>query len=156
MITLDSSTADGNKNYHVDSLRPITRRLIVLLIVYVLCKFFTTLSYELAISKSEPISTAFSQYQSCGRSTPQEDCIDIFRKHALPQLLVAADFVWQVESILLPAIFMFAYKEVRSMWLSVVMCCFTVRRKRSRENKDVGDKSLEIVLQAATTPQVSG
>jgi hypothetical protein len=133
----------------------ITRRFVVLLIAYVLFKLFTTMTYVLALSKTKPIVTAFLQYQRCAQSTPNSDCIQIFREQAMPQLLLAADFVWQVESIVLPAVFLFAYKEVRNWWFLVITWCFTSRKRTQGTTSETNQTQDEMALQTGITNQVS-
>ena len=104
----------------------------------------------------EVIASAFMQYQSCADSTPEADCIQLFRKYTLSRMMLAADFAWQTEIVVGPTIFLFAYKEVRNLWFSIITCGLhsrktTVSRENAAQNGKKNIIPLIVVTQSATT-----
>jgi hypothetical protein len=89
------------------------------------------ISYMMIIRNRYLLADAFTKYLECATSSPEADCIETFRTYALPQLMLTADFAWQADAIITPTIFLFAYKEVRNLWFSIITCGLYSRRTRA-------------------------
>jgi hypothetical protein len=112
------------------------------------------ISYTILLRNHKLISSAFQEFLRCANLSPQIDCIQPFRSYAVPQLILAADFVWQAEAATTPTIFLFAYKEVRALWFSIVTCDFCSRR--STVSQEENHKSGKNVLPTAGVPKIVG
>jgi hypothetical protein len=111
-----------SRNIHVDLLQTIQRQLLVVLIVHAVAVIFSMTLFSSVMLKQDLIQGSFKKYLLCAHLTPRADCIQIFRKFALPELMLVADFVWQAEAAISPTIFILAYKELRNFWLSIFTC----------------------------------
>ena len=113
----------------------IEKQLLFVLISFAIIKIFGLIGYALSQRNFDVISTAFNQYVDCTHSNPEEDCILLFREYANTQTELAADFVWQTTSVVIPTIFFFGYKHVRELWFSLITCDLYSRKTAvSQEN----------------------
>lgn len=149
-ITSESLKTGGSINANVHCLQTIQRRFLVLLIVYVLIRVFTTMSYVFLFLNIDHLVNAFQQYMFCALTMPDADCIEIFREKALPQLMLVSDFAWQIEATVTPTVFLFAYKDVRDLWFSIITCSYYCNKKAnvSRQNTE----KLTLSFETASIP----
>ena len=101
----------------------------MLLVIYAIVCLFALAYYGIVVRNHQVIVLAFKQYLSCALSTPQADCILLFRKYTLSQMVLAADFAGFNLIPIGPTIFFFAYKEVRNLWFSIITCGLYSRKK---------------------------
>ena len=101
----------------------------MLFVIYAIVSLFVLVSYGIVVRNHQVLLVAFEQYRSCALSTPQADCIQLFRKYTVSQMILAADFVGYNVITIGPTIFFFAYKEVRNLWFSVITCGLYSRKK---------------------------
>jgi hypothetical protein len=86
--------------------------------------------YVIVFHNGPLITNGFEQYRRCADSTPEADCLDLFRKQlkALSKLMLIADVAVSTEFIVGPLIFIFAYKDVRKLWFSILTCSLYSRK----------------------------
>ena len=101
----------------------------MIFVIYAIVALFTLACYGIVVRNHQVIVLAFNQYLSCALSTPQADCIQLFRKYTVSQMILAADFAGLNLLPIQPTIFFFAYKEVRNLWLSIITCGLYSRKK---------------------------
>jgi hypothetical protein len=116
--------SSGCQTTNNGSLYILHRRLAVLLISYFIIFYFFMVVYVIVFHNGPLITNAFEQYVRCADSTPEADCLDLFRKQlkALSELMLIADLAIFAEFIVGPLMFIFAYKDVRELWFSILTC----------------------------------
>ena len=134
-LTTDRFSVGCQKTANGGSLYTIKRRLIVLFVIYAIVGLYVLVCYVIVVRNHRMTLVAFEQYLSCALSTPQADCIQLFRKYTVSQMMLAADFAVYNVATIGPTIFFFAYKEVRKLWFSIITCGLYSRKKTvPREN----------------------